>query len=200
MRRRIFGFLRPDARRPAPDAFGFSVSPITHHELRVTSQARGFTLVEIMVVVLLIGITVSLVTLNLSRDPGKLAEEEARRFAALLDHLRDESIQTGAVYALELDVSGRSYRFLRPNPKWEPVLRDTVLRPRELAEPLRATLDTPGAPPGMPSWIFVFPTGEVSPFRFKVHGQGRNQGHAYVVQMDATQTLRVQTEADAGQI
>jgi type II secretory pathway pseudopilin PulG len=154
--------------------------------------------VEILVVVLLIGITVSLVSLRLGHDPKKLAEDEARRFAALLDHLRDESLQTGAVYALELDANGRGYRFLRPNPKWEPVPRDSVLRPRTLAEPLRATLDTPGAPPGSPAWIVVYPNGEVSAFRFRVSSPGPKPAHGFVVQMDAGQTLRVKADADAG--
>lgn len=159
-------------------------------------RSAGFTLVEILVVVLLIGITVSLVSLRLGHDPQKLAEDEARRFAALLDHLRDESLQTGAVYALELDANGRGYRFLRPNPKWEPVSRDGVLRPRALAEPLRAMLDTPGAPPGSPAWIVVYPNGEVSAFRFSVKAPGQNRRQ--VVTMDANQVLRVQAEADAG--
>lgn len=143
---------------------------------------------------LLIGITVSLVSLRLGHDPKKLAEDEARRFAALLEHVRDESIQTGTVFAVELDADGRGYRFLRPAPKWTPVQRDSLLRPRALAEPLRATLDVPGSPPGAPAWIFLTPAGEISPFRFRLRLPG--QATAYLVQLDANQTPRV--SADAG--
>jgi general secretion pathway protein H len=174
---------------------------ITSHESRVTIRARnarGFTLVEILVVVLLIGLTVSLVTLRIGNDPEKLAQEEARRLAALIEHLRDESIQTGSMYALEFDPGGRSYRFLRPAPKWQPVKGDSVLRPRALAEPLQASLETPGTPPGAPAWVVAYPSGELSPFRLKVGMPSRSREQAYIVQLEPDQTVRVRAQRDAG--
>ena len=61
----------------------------------------GFTLLEIMVVVVLISLTVTLVSINLDRDLDQIAHREAVRFARLLEHVREESILTGKVYAID---------------------------------------------------------------------------------------------------
>ena len=72
-------------------------------DIRVTGDQGGFTLLEIMVVVVLIALTVTLVGMNLGRDTDQIAQLEATRFARLLSQVRDESVLTGKSYAIELN-------------------------------------------------------------------------------------------------
>ena len=60
---------------------------------------RGFTLIEIMVVMVILGITLALVSVNFSQDDGKVLSEEANRLAALLEHAQNEAMITGNAIA-----------------------------------------------------------------------------------------------------
>lgn len=58
-------------------------------------RARGFTLIELMIVVAIVGLASSLVVLSL-RDPAAMRlEQEAARLAALLESARAESRASG---------------------------------------------------------------------------------------------------------
>ncbi len=58
--------------------------------------ARGFTLVEVMVVIVLIAILVTMVSLSMRGDrAGDQLEEEAKRLTALLNLLREETVMRG---------------------------------------------------------------------------------------------------------
>jgi len=64
--------------------------------------SRGFTLIELMVVMALIAVTVSLVTLSL-RDPAAAQlDREAVRLATLLESARAESRASGVPLRFEL--------------------------------------------------------------------------------------------------
>jgi general secretion pathway protein H len=141
---------------------------------------RGFTLLEILVVVLLIGISVTVVGLSLERDHDRIAELEARRFLALLEHLRDES------YAISVDEPGRSYRFLAAGQGWEPVTGDDLLRTRELPEFLTLRLDLPlGAEGAGGRLVVVQALGDITPFILTVGGDDRD----YLVTLDDSRNL-----------
>jgi general secretion pathway protein H len=55
------------------------------------SKHRAFTLVELLVVVAIIGLTLALVTVNLFPDDQTQAKREAQRVAALLEQARDDA-------------------------------------------------------------------------------------------------------------
>ena len=55
-------------------------------------KSQGFTLIEIIVVVAIIGIIVAFVVIKISRDTDRLASLEAKRFQALIYEVRDEAI------------------------------------------------------------------------------------------------------------
>ena len=105
-----------------------------HSNTCSTMVQRGFTLLEIMVVVVLIALTVTLVGLNLNRDLDQIAGLEAERFAKLLEHLRYESVLTGKSYAIEVDEQKKIYRFLESSDKWLPIKNDDLLRPRKIPD------------------------------------------------------------------
>ncbi|MGZ8358289.1 MAG: type II secretion system minor pseudopilin GspH [Telluria sp.] len=104
-------------------------------------RARGFTLVEVMVVMVIIGITLGLVSLNAMPSPRQNLEKEAQRIALLLQLARDEAIVRNRLVSFE--ANGERYRFLvRGEAGWAPVTQDDLLREREFKNaPISLRLD-----------------------------------------------------------
>jgi general secretion pathway protein H len=94
--------------------------------LDVRRTARGFTLVELMIVMVIIGITLGLVSLNAIPSPQQNLQNEAQRLALLLQLARDEAIVRNRLVAFE--ANGERYRFLvRNETRWDPVVGDDLL-------------------------------------------------------------------------
>jgi general secretion pathway protein H len=112
--------------------------------------ARGFTLVELMVVMVIIGITLGLVTVNAIPSPRQNLQAEAQRIALLLQLARDEAIVRNAPVAFEAERD--RYRFLvRGEQRWSVVTDSDLLRERPFKNaPVVLTLDPPGAGGGNP--------------------------------------------------
>ena len=115
--------------------------------------ARGFTLVEIMVVLVIIGITLGMVSLNAMPSPRQNLQAEASRIALLLQLARDEAIVRNRLVACEAD--SEHYRFLvRNEGGWEPVTQDDLLRERPFkGGPVDLSIEPPGAGTGTPMRI-----------------------------------------------
>ncbi len=75
-----------------------------------TRSAAGFTLLELMVVIVLAGILVSLVTINIAPDPRQQLQREAQRVGQLMALAADESRITQQPIVWEADLRG--YRFV----------------------------------------------------------------------------------------
>jgi general secretion pathway protein H len=150
-------------------------------------RQRGFTLLEIMVVVLLIGISIAVIALNLERDIDQVAEQEARRFAALVEHLRDESILTGRLYGVEIDEPESRYRFLIFDKKWLPVEQDDSFRPRVIPDYLTIQFNA-GQDQDGNTLVVVDALGEIQPFFLTIIGRD----FEYVVNLNANQNVEVE--------
>jgi general secretion pathway protein H len=110
------------------------------------AQAAGFTLIEIMIVVLVISITLGIVGVNLTRDDRDRVKEEADRLAMVLSAARDESILQGRVVIAEFRRDG--YRFLRIgiDGRPQPIEGDDTLTPRRLPDGMTLSAEIDGAP------------------------------------------------------
>jgi general secretion pathway protein H len=114
---------------------------------------RGFTLVELMVVLAIIGISLGLVSFNAMPSASQNLHGEARRIALLLQLARDEAIVRNRLVAFEADAD--NYRCLVRNEiRWDPVTTDDLLRERAFkGGPIRLAIDPPSAGPGSPMRI-----------------------------------------------
>jgi len=111
----------------------------------VLRRCRGFTLVEILVVLLLIGIAAGLAFAQLDRDPRQALEREGRRLAGALEHAA--LLAQWKNETLGITASGSSYRFWRrgvdgDGERWVAVSDDEVLLPRVLPSPLMVSPQT----------------------------------------------------------
>jgi len=95
----------------------------------------GFTLLEMMVVLVVIAISFALVSPNFIKNDDDLVKEEATRLAALLEYAADSASSQGHWLAFSPTISG--YRFLQHDEDknvWQPIATDEVLRERQLPE------------------------------------------------------------------
>ncbi|WP_043367881.1 GspH/FimT family pseudopilin [Cupriavidus sp. WS] len=99
-----------------------------------TGSRRGFTLLEMLVVIVIIGIVSGMVAVNAQPSPRQLLAQQAQRLVWLLQGAHDEARLRGEIIAWE--ASPRGFRFLvRAGARWAP-LRDDTLRPGDWGGPL----------------------------------------------------------------
>lgn len=70
---------------------------------------KGFTLIEIMVVVVIVAVLISAVALSFPPVGDKLLKENANRFSALMSLAQDEAILQSTELAVEITPTGYSF-------------------------------------------------------------------------------------------
>lgn len=106
--------------------------PPVAHDAASPGQG-GFTLIEIIVVVLIIGIVLALAVVNLQPGSAQHVQQESERLALVFEAARDEAIASGS--QLGWSVNGRQYGFWRrQGSDWQAVNDDDSLRARQLPD------------------------------------------------------------------
>jgi type II secretion system protein H len=154
------------------------VGPLTGAGAETPRLARaGFTLVEMLVVLIVLAVAAGLLVAALDRDPRRSAAAEARRLAAALEHAAALSQWTGQT--LGVSASGATYRFWRrgSDGEWTVIADDDVLAPRRLPEALTV---------GVVSYAGAAVTADaILPLR----QSGRNEPYVLMIAGERTATL-----------
>lgn len=110
--------------------------------MTLRSRQHGFTLLELLVVMVIAGLMLGAVAFNAMPSPRQRVEQDANRIALLLQLARDEAILRNLPVAFEADQYG--YRFqVREDRVWLP-LRDDMLRDRAFdISPLELSMEPP---------------------------------------------------------
>ena len=163
------------------------------------SKNRGFTLLEILIVVFIIGIVLSLVSLTIAPSEGRALSQEAKRIYLLMEMTREEAILNTQEMAFA--VTGEGYAFQKFSAEgWQSLEDDSVLKERTLPEQIRMDLSILGeevdlagieqaeaeaqegeeAEVSVLSRIFFLSSGEVTPFELFLHYETEEDGMTIV--------------------
>jgi len=96
-------------------------------------MSRGFTLIELVVILLIVGVILGLVGIAYTRSPTDEVRQEAEKLAQLLQVAQDEAATQGRLYGIELAVDGYRFLVLDDSSKLVPLERDDLLHPQQLA-------------------------------------------------------------------
>ena len=88
---------------------------------------RGFTLLEIMVVLVLVGIITSFALLSVGGGPRSRLAEEARRLAARVELHQQEAILNGQTHGIQFARAGYTLLTLGEKGEWQPAAVNTLI-------------------------------------------------------------------------
>ena len=154
--------------------------------------SRGFSLVEILVVLVILGLTVTFTTLGFQRLEDDRLQKQAGHLSDWLQQLSDSAVLDGAVYGARFDAETRRFRseFYFDNRWWE--ITGDGAESEALAGDFRLEIDTDKGSRAMtdrqggngkaaaPGIIFM-PTGLTFPERLRLETADRR---AAVIERD----------------
>lgn len=134
---------------------------------------RGFTLFEILVALLIIGLIVGVTTLSIGNPAPDKLREESRRLEAIIGLAQEEAILQARDFGVTFWQQGYAFHEFFEG-KWRKVEQDRVLRTYQLPEGMRQQLVLEGidvvmspVEPEKPQ-VFILSSGEMSPFKLRL--------------------------------
>jgi len=186
--------------------------------MTIRRRSNGFSLIEILVVIVIIGIItgIALLSLGILGDDRQL-QTEARRLASLVEVAQDESMMQGREFGIEF--MNDSYRFVEYDPfinQWSEVIGDDMMRLRSLPDDVefeltlegqRVLLDndparfedpeetsSPDLTETYAPHVLIFSSGDMTPFDLAI--MRRNDEQRLVVKSDLTGAVEIVTGED----
>jgi general secretion pathway protein H len=118
-------------------------------QIRANSRNRGFTLLEIMLVILIMGLVVSVVMFNtFGQSKMETLEKQAQRFQVVFDMASDFAVLNQQQLGLFVDQEKQTYQFmyLDDEQKWRLMTEDKAFDVYQLPEEFTLSLQLEGLP------------------------------------------------------
>ncbi len=137
---------------------------------------RGFTLLELLIVLVIMGVLVGLAVINVAgNDPDRVLAYEAQRLQQCLRLGGEEAIENGQILGLRLEADG--YGFLRYDGRQWAQLADPPCRPHRWPGWVDMQLALEGQQPSLSSsqaapQLWLLPGGEATSFSVELAGGG----------------------------
>ncbi|MEO5345915.1 MAG: type II secretion system minor pseudopilin GspH [Magnetococcus sp. YQC-9] len=171
---------------------------------REGGEACGFTLLEILAVLLIIGVMMGMAVLSVApRDTGKLAHEELTRFKGVLELVSREAVVEAREWGIRFSARGYEFLVQDDQKKWQPPPSgDRLLQARSLPEGWPVEWSVEGEKrerpdkenkPEDPPQILITSDGEMTPFEVEVAVEGRGR-ELVRYRLSAGMTGRVRVE------
>lgn len=112
-------------------------------------HVKGFTLIEIMVVMMIIGIITSFAMLSVNLNQSTILEDEVNRLRSLTLMASEEAVLKGNEMAVEMHTNGYRFLMLMQSDEawqWVPVENDKLFRQRCFPPGLDMQLELEGEP------------------------------------------------------
>ncbi|WP_412486526.1 type II secretion system minor pseudopilin GspH [Shewanella chilikensis] len=109
-------------------------------------RSLGFTLLEVMLVVLLMGLAATAVTMTMGDSgPKQQLTREAQRFMAATETVLDETVLSGQFIGVVVDKDKYHFVLFKEN-KWQPLEQDRLLAEKQLPEGITLSVELEGLP------------------------------------------------------
>lgn len=155
------------------------------------ARNAGFTLLEILVVIVIIGIILSFASLSIGRSTDRVAQEESQRLAGLITLAAQEAVLQSREMALQFTPGGYEFVVFDKD-QWRRISGDDTLRERRLPEGVRLDINVEGEAvalgkadaekPASQPRIYLLSSGEVTPFQITL--QSKANGSSYQLKGD----------------
>ena len=152
--------------------------------MNIRVKSSGFTLLEIMIVVVIVGLLASVVAPMVSKSADDLLKEQADRFIALVKLSQDESILQSRQLGLKVDAEGYSFLQQQDDSNDWIFFSEGPFRQRKLSSSTKTSLYLDGIDVSLAKdteevldeegekklkpHIFILSSGEMTPFSYEL--------------------------------